>query len=164
MAENFLKILPNKKNITRRIIFIAAFLFVEFLIINHLIINRQGTKGVILLCFLIILLTCVLLPVLLSLFRISRIYIDKQSQIISFITPFVTQKYSIHNITGFFTTTYRNRKRIFMGIILKLDNNTVIELAGQNLLNVKELNNYLLESGVLYMGEKTSFFPFRRPS
>ncbi len=164
MPENELIINANNQNIMRRLVFIACFLFVDFLIINHLLINKRGPKGVILLIFLIILLTSVLFPVLMSLFRITRIRIDTQSDILLFKQLLKKRKYAVHNIIGYNTTFYKSQRKNYLGLILKLDNHTVIELAGQNLEKLEELQDYLTARKVPFLGEKTSFFPFRRPS
>ena len=163
MSENVLEIHPNRLNIIRRIVFISCFLFLDFLIINHLVLNKQDTKGVVILIFLIILLTCVVYPVLLSLFRVNHIIVDLNTHIINFKKLFDSQKYATHNITGFYTTTYKSKANNFKGVILKLDNKTDKELAGQNLQSIEKFQNYLFEMKIPHLGEKTSFFPFRRP-
>jgi hypothetical protein len=143
----------NFNTILFRVILLPFLLWLNYVPLKRFLLGHfeySNLKWVFLFAILIFL--YFLIVVVLSLFGIIGVNLDEKHKIISVKYFLRTEIFNIEDIEGYVVTYF----------ILKLKNGRSVELSEYNLESLYDFNQYLIKNGVVDLGKKKSWFPFKR--
>jgi hypothetical protein len=153
----------NFNTILFRVILLPFLLWLNYVPLKRFLLGHfeySNLKWVFLFAILIFL--YFLIVVVLSLFGIIGVNLDEKHKIISVKYFLRTEIFNIEDIEGYVVTYFKTRWKEYEGIILKLKNGRSVELSEYNLESLYDFNQYLIKNGVVDLGKKKSWFPFKR--
>jgi hypothetical protein len=130
---------------------------------NGRIIFSIGTfdfKPFYLLCFIVLVICYLAVTIAASLLSINRVKVDTNTNTLTFIGLFSTKTIVSSDIKEYFETTHRNSFKSFHGLLLKLNDNRRIQIAGQNVGALSDLKDYLNNKRIICGGQTRMKFPF----
>ncbi len=157
----------NTRNIFARCFAFPFSILIVYLIIhygfkepnnNHVLFWKF--KVIHLLYFMIAAMLFYMFMLLLGFLSVIRVEAQIISGEITLISIIKRETISIHDIKNYFDTIHRNGFKDWQGIILYLNSEKIIQIAGQNVDGIPDLKNYLAEKGVPCSGTRKMKFPF----
>jgi len=97
---------------------------------------------------------------MISVFGITKVTVDKNTDTITFISWIRKQTISTKDIENYYATFHINKSTGFLGILVNAKDGKTYQLAGQNLISVADFKQYLIDKGIDYAGERKMTFPF----
>ena len=97
---------------------------------------------------------------LLGFLSVLKVEAQTTSGEISLISIIKKETISIHDIKNYFDTIHRNNYKDWQGIILNLNSEKTIQIAGQNVDGVLDFKEYLVEKSIPCLGTRKMNFPF----
>ncbi len=152
----------NRLNFFGRLVMLPCLILLACLIIKNGIIDSPSSKGIFLLYFLIALLAYLFFMILFGFFGIIKVHISISTSQIKLISIFSSKDINLTNVIGYYNTYVTTRRRIYNGLLIKLEDGSVFELIEYNLVDISEMENLLIESNKKCFGKKKSYFPFTR--
>ena len=117
-------------------------------------------KVIHLLYFLIAAILFYMIMLLVGFLSVLKVEVQTTSGEITLISIIKRQTISIHDIKNYFDTIHINGFKEWQGIILNLNSDKTIQVAGQNIDGVPDFKKYLLEKEIPCLGIRKMKFPF----
>jgi hypothetical protein len=173
-VRNIILTLPaNSANFFGRLAFLVVTFFLGYLFITfglkeansgHIIFKISAInfefKVVYIMYFLIATIGFLALTIIVSLLSINKIQIDTFSNTITFIGLLTKKTITVNDINEYQETSHRNRFKIFYGLLIKLKDNTTIQVTGQNIKSLPVFKEYLNDNKINCVGQRKMKFPF----
>jgi hypothetical protein len=173
-VRNTILTLPtNSTNLIGRLFFLVVTFFLAYLFINfglkepntgHVIFQIKALhfhlKVIHFLYFLIAVIGFLALIIVASLLSINKVQIDTTADTIIFSGLLTKRTVAINDISEYFETVHRNRFKVFYGLLLKINGDRTIQVAGQNVKSLSHLKDYLNDRKINCVGQKKMRFPF----
>jgi hypothetical protein len=94
------------------------------------------------------------LTIITSLLGINKIQVNTLSDTITFVGLLAKKTITINDISEYLETIHRNPFKAFYGLLIKLKDDTTIQVAGQNIKSLSEFKQYLNDKKVNCVGQK----------
>jgi len=117
-------------------------------------------KASYLMYFLIATVAFLAITIITSLFKVKKVHIDQVTNTVTFISMFSKRNVQVQEIEQYFETSKANTFKTFHGLLLRLKDNSTIQLADQNLKLLPSFKDYLIEQKIRCGGLRKMKFPF----
>jgi hypothetical protein len=95
-----------------------------------------------------------------SLLNINRVEVDMSTGNIRLFSPFKQKTIQINEVTNYFETIHKNAYKEWHGLLIKLKDDTTIQLTGQNINRIGDFKKYLTQKDIVCVGRTRMKFPF----
>lgn len=157
----------NIRNVVARCFAFLLSVFIVYLIINYGFKEPHNShvlfwkfKVIHLLYLMIAAFLFYMFMLLLGFLSVIKVVTQTTSGEITLISIIKRETISIHDIKNYSDTIHRNGYKKWQGIILNLNSEKIIQIAGQNVDGVPDLKKYLIEKAVTCLGVRKMRFPF----
>jgi hypothetical protein len=164
---------PNQFNFIARILFFILTLVLIYMFVSigvkepdmqdeifRISVIGLYFKVLYLMYFLITMVVFLAVTIGASLLGVYRIEVDKDDGRIIFTRLLKKTTIQSNQILNYFQTSHRNGIKNWYGAIIQLNDQTKIQLAGQNINNMPAFEKYLATLNVVCAGKGTMRFPF----
>lgn len=157
---NIMQTIPsNITNLISRLILLI--LVVSLLCLLHQLMQVNNQQAIAGLYFLLILFAFLIIIVCISFFGVIKVEINKLDGIITFSRIFSKKSVLKNEITGYYNTFSISKRRIFYGLLIKLENGESVDVNEYNVKSIKEIEQYLAELNIASLGKLRLRFPFK---
>jgi hypothetical protein len=101
-----------------------------------------------------------MIMLLVGFLSVLKVEVQITTDEITLISIIKRETISIHDIKNYFNTIHVNGFKEWQGIILNLNSDKTIQIAGQNIDGVPDFKKYLVEKEIPCLGTRKMRFPF----